>query len=98
MHPPEPTSDQCDRQEHFVFEDQPHVALWYPQMGGYVGKCVVSLAGPCFEAWVWHDGEFGFGDEQPPAHLHHCDPDQFIAFGQAVKDAQRQYANHSSTE
>lgn len=97
----EPTGDQCENNE-IVFEtkDQIGVAVWYPQMGGYAGKCVVILdriwqtdgrcsIGGCFECFVWHDGSFPFGDETEPgcspAHLHHCDPEQFIRFGEKVK-------------
>jgi hypothetical protein len=66
-------------------------------MGGYVGRCVVLLGGSvdqngnpggCFDAFVWHDGDFPFGD-YAPIELHHCDPEQFIQFGQAVLNAQR---------
>jgi hypothetical protein len=70
-------------------------ACWYPQMGGYGAHCVIEPGGRdarhpedgadrCFEAWVWHDGEFPFGDEQKPAHLHHCLAGQFVTFGQTV--------------
>ena len=40
----------------------------------------------CFEAYIWHDGEFPFeGDSgTPPVHIHHCDADQFIEFGKFV--------------
>jgi hypothetical protein len=72
-------------------------ACWYPQMGGYVGKCVV-VAGTggssCFEAYVWHDGEFPFGadsfgpeDTRWPAHIHLCDEDQFRGFADVVAAA-----------
>ena len=66
---------------------KPLVAAWYPQMGGYVGKCWLSLRGPddCFVAYVFHDGEFPFDDGRAPRALHHCDARQFIAFGELVE-------------
>jgi hypothetical protein len=85
----EPTAEDCTaRRQVLVYVDGTEVlgyACWYPQMGGYVGKCVV-VPGGCFGAYVWHDGEFPFNDlhDGPPAHLHHCDPTQFIEFGQFV--------------
>jgi hypothetical protein len=60
-------------------------------MGGYVGKCVVVIEDPsgeynsCFDAYVWHDSEFPFGDQdREPVCLHHCDAEQFIRFGELV--------------
>ena len=100
----EPTAEQCSAREK-VYEDESLVgyAIWYPQMGGYVGKAVALLdkewseradgarMGGCFDVLVWHDGSFPFSDEYSdrpvqPARLHHCDPDQFIEFGQAVAE------------
>ena len=96
----EPTADQCTNHGK-VSENDSHVfyAIWYPQMGGYVSKAVVQLdkrwsedsngccIGGCFEAFVWHDGEFPFHyNDENPRELHHCDPEQFIRFGKAVKD------------
>ncbi len=99
MKPTEPTADQCEANAK-VFEND-HVigyAIWYPQMGGYVGKAVVLLDkewseqengcrfGGCFDAFVWHDGEFPFSGEDgdQPVRLHHCDPEQFVDFGETV--------------
>jgi hypothetical protein len=65
----------------------PGFAGWYPQMGGYVGRAVVVPRGGCFEAYVWHDGMFPFGEDSgpyPPAHIHHCMAQQFIDFGEWV--------------
>ncbi len=65
-------------------------ATWYPQMGGYVGKAVLHVwpdttNNECFEAWVWHDGEFPFTEDAgPPAHLHHCMAEQFVDLGNFV--------------
>lgn len=87
----EPTSKQCESNAK-VFEDEREIgyAIWYPQMGGYVGKAVVLLGkahldGGCFEVLVWHDGEFPFSGGEP-RHLHHCDPQQFIDFGNKIAE------------
>ena len=69
----EPTGDECDENK-VVYTDSNHIgyALWYPQMGGYHGKCVAvmqkqsveylhgSAMGTCIELYIWHDGEFPF--------------------------------------
>jgi len=70
-------------------EGRRFLACWYPQMGGYVGRCLVEVLptvpdGYCFEVYVWHDGEFPF-EEGTPRQLHHCDPEQFIHFGEIVR-------------
>lgn len=92
----EPTGEQCSARA-LVFEDEQHVgyAIWYPQMGGYAGKAVALLhkqwveygngsrEGGCIDVYVWHDGRFPFSDASP-VELHHCDPEQFIDFGQAL--------------
>ena len=89
----EPTAEQCSEHAVMTLDDgRTGYACWYPQMGGYVGKCVIAEDDGCFEAWVWHDGDFPFGGDEPdgwgeirsPRHLHHCNPDQFIGFGQTV--------------
>lgn len=80
----EPTADECSRHA----EIAPGVyAIWYPQMGGYHGKAVVSLSDDgCFDAYVWHDGEFPFGDKgESPVRIHHCEAQQFIEFGQTIE-------------
>lgn len=40
----EPTGDECTNKSK-VFEDEEKVAyaVWYPQMGGYVGKAVAEF-------------------------------------------------------
>lgn len=97
----EPTSKECSENALvFVSENKSAYAMWYPQMGGYSARCVVILdgkwtdtpqgmrVGGCFDVLVWHDGEFPFDGEEPglnPAMLHHCDPEQFIRFGQIVQ-------------
>ena len=45
--------------------------------------------GGCIDILVWHDGRFPFSNSEPRV-LHHCDPSQFIAFGeflQGINDA-----------
>ena len=93
--PPLPTADQAGANAQVRWQDGGHerigFAAWYPQMGGYVALAVVvdAKSNPpgCFEAWVWHDGEFPFDESggQHPAHLHHCDPEQFVEFGETVR-------------
>ena len=94
----EPTSDQCSKHE-LMGEDRDckYYAIWYPQMGGYVGHAVVSIHKdwgydgndpeqyPCFDTWVWHDGDFPFSDRDP-IRLHHCAWEQFVNFGEEVKN------------
>lgn len=97
----EPTGDECESNA-VVWECDTRVAyaIWYPQMGGYVGKAIavcdkgwreedsaVCFAG-CVEVFVWHDGEFPFAGEgeegRKPIELHHCDPWQFARFGETL--------------
>ena len=94
----QPTAEQCSTHEK-VWEDEYQVgyAIWYPQMGGYVGKAIAlfdkgwcdlpsgARIGGCFDVLVWHDGEFPF-DEGEPRHIHHCDPEQFIDFGKKIEE------------
>lgn len=86
----EPTSEQCSQQAK-VFENNFSVgyAMWYPKMGGYCGKAVAEVAKGeeyCIDVHVWHDGDFPFdGVGQAPAIIHHCDPEQFIKFGEDLK-------------
>ncbi len=101
--PVAPTVKQCDVNEAVLgpYEGIPAFAAWYPQMGGYVARCIVQPnskdgVNECFECWVWHDGNFPFGtdphqvgEERQPAVLHHCDPQQFIEFGQKVEQMLR---------
>lgn len=95
--PKEPTADECTRRV-VVFENDRfyRYATWYPQMGGYVAKCVVELLKDgdgtidvegCFEAYVWHDGEWPFSEAdsgRSPARIHHCMAEQFVRFGREV--------------
>src|SRR3990167_5837820 len=95
----EPSAGQCSTNER-VFEDDDRIgfAIWYPQMGGYVGKAVALLdrewferdgaaMGGCIDVLVWHDGEFPFGgNKDKPRLLHHCDPQQFVDFGSTLTE------------
>jgi len=96
----EPTGGQCrDRAFLISTGDAEWWACWYPQMGGYCGKCIVILSktgcvsNTCFEVVVWHNGDFPFSGESP-AHLHHCDPQQFIDFGNTVANLQKRNPPH----
>lgn len=95
-----PTPEQCS--EHAkVFETEHKVghAIWYPQMGGYAGRAVAvmdkhweeqeagAVTGGCIDVYVWHDGEFPFlEDEGSPREIHHCSPEQFIEFGETLRE------------
>ena len=98
--PAEPSSSDCENNTRRVVSGGwIELCAWYPQMGGYCGKCVVRFhpeeldvnEEPCFDVWVWHDGEFPFGeDEYPgkvPARLHHCSAEQFRDFADVVERA-----------
>lgn len=83
-----PTVEQCEVNA-VVWEstNRVSIACWYPQMGGYIARAVVTFDksrrnNDCFDVDIWHDGEFPLDDgEGEPAHLHHCDPQQFVDFG-----------------
>lgn len=92
----EPSSEECSTNKP-VYEDQERIviACWYPQMGGYVGKCLVDIwksrSNECFEAYVWHDGEWPFSEEErgrSPAKIHHCMAEQFVNFGTMIAKEQ----------
>jgi len=99
-HPPEPTVEQCSENAAVYEDDRRvGYAIFYPQMGGYCGKAVAvcekgwSGIGPvrfggCIEIYVWHDGEFPFSEDdddgRSPAHIHICDPEQFVRFGKTL--------------
>ena len=99
--PREPTPEECDYNGVVCQDgEQIGYATWYPQMGGYCGKAVAvcckswtetshgSRTGGCIDVYVWHDGEFPFSegdDGRSPAVIHHCDPQQFIEFGEKLK-------------
>lgn len=87
-HPKEPTPEACSEHATFEWNGARCMAIWYPQMGGYVSRCVVVDEGGCFGAYIWHNGEFPFSEQHDPeiqpAYVHHCMAEQFIMFGQAV--------------
>lgn len=86
----EPTSEQCSSNAIIEEDGTRFLACWYPQMGGYIGKCLVKHTGnKCFEAFVWHDGEFPFSGPHP-IEMHHCSADQFVHFGEVVKKFQEE--------
>ena len=99
--PREPTPEECTANTTVTIDGSEYTAAWYPQMGGYVGKCWVITDTPldivgdgddeaCFTVLVWHDGEFPFGDDDgPPRRLHHCAPSQFVRFGETVAKIQK---------
>ena len=99
---PEPTADQCSKHAK-VYEDDERrgYAIWYPSMGGYVGKAVAmvtkGLADACIDVYVWHDGAFPFtgenDDGQNPIDIHHCSPEEFVDFGENLLTFQT-WASH----
>lgn len=79
----EPTVEQCTSRAQVGAGR----ACWYPQMGGYVARAVVIPDDGCADVWVWHDGSFPFGGEDgSPVVLHHCDGDQFVSFGEFLRE------------
>jgi hypothetical protein len=86
-HPPEPSPEQCSTGALIESGEGQGFACWYPQMGGYVARAVIIPAGRdgCFDAWVWHDGEFPFRSPRIPVRLHHCEAAQFRAFADDVE-------------
>lgn len=101
--PLEPTSVQCSRNDVITFEDHRYLATWYPQMGGYGAHCLIDLdsvdgtrdSDRCFDAIIWHDGEFPIGGSESPSVIHHCRAQQFINFGLVVQQALRDTAQVS---
>lgn len=105
--PLEPSPEECSsRAKIFENENRVGFATWYPQMGGYRGKAVVifekgwtedkngTRRGGCMDVLVWHDGEFPFrgeSDPRPPVSLHHCDPSQFVQFGEWMGRVNEEY-------
>jgi hypothetical protein len=92
-----PTAEQCSAKDVIEIEGRRGVALWWPQMGGYVGKAVVFTDGECSEVLVWHDGEFPFdgtcpncGDDRRPARIHLHDPQDWVRLGRNLESALEQ--------
>ena len=101
-HPPMPTAEQCTKRERLQdWHELACHAIWYPQMGGYVAKAVIIFSkkggtSNCFEAYIWHDGEFPFTEDEgnKVAHVHHCSANQFVSFGCDVRRMQQKdYTN-----
>ena len=94
----EPTGAECSAHAHvYDSADKMGFAVWYPQMGGYIGKAVAVMdknwtespngarLGGCVDVYVWHDGEFPFQqDVESPRLIHCCDPEEFVDFGRVV--------------
>lgn len=87
----EPSAEACSEGQYLGIDPEsksPMYATWYPQMGGYVAKCIIAMhENGCFDAFIWHNGEFPFTDE-PPECLHHCSGEQFVEFGKFVLSKQ----------
>jgi hypothetical protein len=87
----EPTAEECTAKARVIaFETLDGIkrygyACWYPQMGGYGGRCVVVFDEP--------QGEFPFGPdtEDNPREIHHCAAEQFVRFGEAVAAMQEKH-------
>ncbi len=98
--PRQPTSDECEnRSVIFETEDRIGFAVWYPQMGGYVGKAVAVIdkdsPASCFDCYIWHDGEFPFDESggKSPKIVHHCVHEQVITFGEDVAAMNQQHTS-----
>lgn len=63
----EPTAEMCTAHTPLAMSDgRKGYACWYPQMGGHASKAIVVVDdGGCFDAWVWHDGDFPFKSDEP---------------------------------
>lgn len=87
-----PTGEQCEQTAELSREAGRvcFATYHYPQMGGYCAPSIVSTGGigECFDAEIWHDGQFPFGEEREPVKLHHCCAAQFIEFGLLVLEKQ----------
>lgn len=101
-YPREPTADECTKRT-LIDSSEYHfaVACWYPQMGGYAGKAIIVFSkgdnpDPCFDCYVWHDGEWPFHNGESPCRLHHCDANQFVEFGGRVLDMFEEYLGISN--
>jgi hypothetical protein len=109
--PKEPTPAECEANAK-VFEDADSVgyAIWYPQMGGYCGMAVAVFPktfqadrddppDACFDAYVWHDGDFPFKEgDGPPVRVHHCSAEQFVEFGNTLLGLMRRQVVGASAD
>lgn len=82
-----PTSEQCSAREQVEIpgSDVRAHAVWWPQMGGYSGRAVVTIT-DCATLWLWHDSQFPIKDDQRPREIHLCDPQQWIDVFQWLHD------------
>lgn len=106
----EPTNEQCTNNE-LVYEDEVSYgyAMWHPQMGGYVGKCIAvmdkkwhsngaAISGGCVDLYVWHNGEYPFSEKDgSPALVHYCDPEQGIRFWTKIRDLNDSHFDENDT-
>ena len=98
--PTKPTPEQCSKKAKVVCDGKDiGFACYYPQIGGYHAACVVVTrkydheiddGPPCFDAYIWHDGEFPLQDDdnRQPIIIHHCSAGQFIDFGELILNHQ----------
>lgn len=89
----EPTAEQCYAHERVGSG----VATWYPQMGGYSSKAIV-VGDDDFDVYIWHDGDFPFGDGRSPICMHHCDGAQFVEFGSLLMDIEERTAEEDTSD
>jgi hypothetical protein len=97
-----PTSDQCDATAALAADgaSSHRFAMWHPQLGGYVGRCIVEFGDTsgaceggqgCFDVLNWHDGEFPTDDSYAPDEKHYCDAMQLIEFGLSILELQAKH-------
>lgn len=97
-----PSGEDCETNK-LIYETKlvRGYAIWYPQMGGNVGRAIVMIdkkgdvmidkkGDECFEVFVWHDGKHPLSEEDGdvPIRIHHCSAEQFIEFGKKVLELQ----------
>jgi hypothetical protein len=91
-----PTPDECSTNARVKMpsncgNESEYQACWYPQVGGYHALCWIETSAnlegdACFDAFVWHDGEFPTNPgEEPPFSIHYCDPQQLIDFAELAR-------------
>ena len=92
------TAEQCSQRA--IISDTPdsiQVALWHPQLGGYVGMAKVQISKVtsntegepgCFDVENYHDGDF---PSETPTHAHYCDAVQLLRFGLDVLEKQAEH-------
>ncbi len=94
--PRAPTADECNKQLAVTLTNasgmtRNYTACWYPQVGGYSALCWIEPEGvgerACFDAWVWHDGEFAIEPTEEPDCIHYCSYRQLMLFALLAKRA-----------